>query len=734
MTLAAALYGFSIADIVAMALYFGAVLTIGLRAMRHVHNQEDFFLGGRRFGKVITTFANFGQATSSEHAVWMTTVVHHNGAAGIMFAIGGGLLAVPIYWFTSKWFRRLRTLTLADFFSQRYGSKRMAGLYSVVTVFYFMLLVGLALSALGKTVSAIAAKPAAELTATERVERAKAVELAKLESADLDDLSADQKARMKALRLAKPRKEFSYINPTVLVVCVALFVIVYSALGGLEAAAYSDMLQGIFIILLSVLLIPFAMMKVNAACGTSGLLGPFEAIQRKLPEAMLRIFGSGEVPEFTWYYLVSFAVMGALSSQAAANAMVAMGAARDEHSARVGCTYGIFLKRYCTVLWGFMALLTVVLYGTAVSNPDLVWGHATRDLLGPLGIGLVGLMVACMLSALMSTADTLMITSSGLLTHNLYKPLVKRRSERHYIWVGRAFSAVFLLGSMLVATAFDTLFGLVKFIVMFNAIVGASFLMGILWRRATRIGAWASMVVMLLYTLVLPVAIPWIPGVRTSEYLLKTTHPAPVRREYHASEMDVAERAENIRAWDKAAAKTPPETPRPVPLTPGQRFTKTHVLPQKSVFWREGVEVRDDGTAAGKGMLKVDLVLIDLLGWDLGRNPYALNETFTALLRILVPFGTLIVVSLLTRPDDRRRLDRFYAKMRTPVTGDKAHDEAELAAGYEQPDRLLHTRILPGSNWELARWDGRDYRGMFWIVVGIAGCVLLLWAIVTAGG
>ena len=729
MALPAAVYGFSIADIVAMGLYFGAVLYIGLRAMRHVHNQEDFFLGGRRFGKLITTFSNFGQATSSEHAVWMTTVVHNNGAAGIMFAIGGGLLAVPVYWFTSKWFRRLRTLTLADFFAQRYGSKRMAGLYSVVTVFYFMLLVGLALSALGKTVSAIAAKPVAELTATQQVERGQAVELEKLESADLDELSADQKTRMKELRALKPRKEFSYVNPTVLVVCVALFVIVYSALGGLEAAAYSDMLQGIFIILLSVMLIPFAMMKVNAACGTSGLLGPFQAIQRKLPEAMLRIFGSDRVPEFTWYYLVSFAVMGMLSSQAAANAMVAMGSAKDEHTARVGCTYGIFIKRYCTVLWGFMALLTVILYGKTVRNPDLVWGHATRDLLGPLGIGLVGLMVACMLSALMSTADTLMITSSGLLTHNLYKPLVPRRSERHYIWAGRTFSAVFLIGGMLVATAFDTLFGLVKFIVMFNSIVGASFLMGILWRRATRIGAWASMVVMLAYTLILPVAIPLIPGVRQNEYLLKTTHPAPVRREYHASEMDVAERAKQIRAWDNAAG------PRPDPLTLGQRFTKTHVLPQKSVFWRQGIEVADDATKTktGKGMLKVDLVLIDLLGWDLSGNPYALNETLTALLRILVPFGTLIVVSLLTRPDDQRRLERFYAKMRTPVTGDKPRDEGELADSYERPDRLEHTRILPGSNWEFARWDRRDAKGMFWIVVGIVGCVLLLWAVVNAG-
>ena len=46
---------------------------------------------------------------------------------------------------------------------------------------------------------------------------------------------------------------------------------------------------------------------------------------------------------------------------------------------------------------GLLALFTVVLYGGKISNPDYVWGHATRDLLGPVGFGLVGLMIACCL-------------------------------------------------------------------------------------------------------------------------------------------------------------------------------------------------------------------------------------------------------------------------------------------------------------------------------------------------
>ncbi len=44
MVLATSVFGFSVADIVAMSVYFGAVLYIGLRAMRHVHSQEDLCL------------------------------------------------------------------------------------------------------------------------------------------------------------------------------------------------------------------------------------------------------------------------------------------------------------------------------------------------------------------------------------------------------------------------------------------------------------------------------------------------------------------------------------------------------------------------------------------------------------------------------------------------------------------------------------------------------------------
>jgi len=346
-------WGFHLLDLAVMGGFVLALVYIGMRASKHIKNQEDFFLAGRRFGKLVTTFTNFGQATSSEHATWMVAGVMKNGAPGIMFAIGQGLLLMPIYWFTNRWWRRIRTLTLADFFIERYGSKRMAATFAVISVVYLSLLVGLGLNALSKTVCAVASKPTTALTKMEQAEYDRAVELERLESADLVRLGAAEQARMEELREESPRRTFSYINRSWLLAVIVVVVIVYSCAGGLEAAALTDVIQGMGIILLSLLMIPFAMSKASAVAGTSGLLGAFEAVQQTVPSHFTKIFGSPGIQQFTWYFLLSFAVMGIVNGLAQSNALAAMGASKSDHCAQVGGVTGNFIKRYCTVAWWF---------------------------------------------------------------------------------------------------------------------------------------------------------------------------------------------------------------------------------------------------------------------------------------------------------------------------------------------------------------------------------------------
>ena len=728
------LWGFHITDLAVMLGFVLALIYIGMRASKHIHNQEDFFLAGRRFGKLVTTFTNFGQATSSEHATWMVAGVMKNGAAGIVFAIGNGLMLMPIYWFTNRWWRRIRTLTLADFFVERYGSKRMAATFAVISVMYLSLLVGLGLNALSKTVCAMASKPATALTQVEQAEYDRALELERLEGADLISLGAAEQSRMEELRAEAPRRTFSYINRGWLLAVIVVVVIVYSCAGGLEAAALTDVIQGMGIILLSLLMIPFAMAKASSVAGTSGVLGAFEAIQQTIPSHFTKLFGSPGIQQFTWYFLLSFAVMGIVNGLAQSNALAAMGASKSDHCAQIGGVTGNFIKRYCTVAWGFVALLALVLYGNTMTNPDLIWGHMVKDLLGPLGLGLVGLMVVCMLGALMSTADTLMLTSSAMLTHNLYEPLAPGRSEHHYIWAGRVCNVLFLLLSLGVAFYFSGLISMVKFILGFNAIIGAAFLMGMLWRRATKAAAWTCIGVVLVYTLILPMALPLIPAVRYAEALQVKTRPEPIQVESVAGRLDVEARARQIAAWDSADQLGKATGDRPESLQAGQKYQRIFKPEQKAVFWKDGIAKDEAGRAYGKSMLYVELVALHKLGWDLSRNPYALNESMRAILRILIPFGAMILVSLLTRPVDKRMLDRFFAKMHTPVTGDKEHDERELALNLENPERTLAARAFPNSNWEFSRWTAYDVKAQAWILVGVAGCIGLIWLIVNLGG
>ena len=99
------MFGLTIADIVVILMYFGVVLIIGMRAMKNVKTQEDYFLGGRRFGKVVQIFAAFGQGTSADSAVGTTTTTYQNGASGIWSALLF-LWGTPIFWLTSPWYRR----------------------------------------------------------------------------------------------------------------------------------------------------------------------------------------------------------------------------------------------------------------------------------------------------------------------------------------------------------------------------------------------------------------------------------------------------------------------------------------------------------------------------------------------------------------------------------------------------------------------------------------------------
>ncbi len=726
------MFGFPLIDIITIIVYFGVVLAIGVWASRRIKNEEDYFLGGRRFGKFVQTFAAFGQATSSDSAVGATVMVSRNGIAGITQSLVS-CFSLPIFWITCVWYRRLRTLTLGDFFTERYNSKWMAPFYSVMCTLLFMLVTGISFVAMTRTVSAIAVRPVEKLSVIERAEYEQALELQRLEAMDARLLTPELRSRLETLRMTKPNLSFSYLNENVVLWIVAMVVIAYAVMGGLEAAFLTDTIQGVCIIVLSLILIPFAFMKVNQTFDGSGIMGVIEVARSQLPQSAFEVWGSPAMQDFTWYFIIAAFVMSNINVAVQPNQLVCSGSAKDEYTARVGFCAGIYMKRWATLAWAVTAILLVILYGSSVSNPDYIWGVACRELLGPLNMGLLGLMVACLMAALMSTADCLMLTVSSLLTNNMYSVIYPGKSQRHYVWVGRIFGFVFILGGIASVYFFDNIFYMIKMVWEFNIVLAASFWLGMKWRKANRIGAWASMLGTLILFGLAPALVPVVPGVSTNEYLLKSTFAKEAARSYVAREVDVEQRSEDIEIWDKLAAVNKAEGQRPQEIIEGQRFDKVYQIPKRSIFWTQDLGINAAGNVVGKGMLNFELILLDKLGFDLQSNPYALNETIRYIIRVLFPFIMLMAVSMLTKPESKESLDRFYAKMKTPAHDDRERDAAEVALSMQNPKRFDHKKMFPNSNWEFEKFDRLDMKGIIWYTFGAILIIAAIYAVSFAG-
>lgn len=725
------IFGMSPIDIIVIAVYFALVIWIGFWSSRRIKNQEDYLLGGRKFGKLIQTFASFGQATSADGPVGVATTTFRNGAAGIWSSLLM-VFSTPLFWITSPWQRRMRIVTMGDFYEERYNSKKMAATYAIVATVGMMGLVSLGYSAMSKTILAITPKTVTDYTVEEREEYNLAKELSVLEAKDSQTFTEQEKERLKELRTINPNSLFSYINESALIWIVCLVTLLYAVMGGLEAAFYTDMLQGIFIILLSIILIPFSWIRITETYGTAKGESALKILHEKLPESFFEIFGSPTVMDFTWYFIVAAALVAGITVVTQPNQLVTNAAAKDEQSARFGFVTGVFIKRFCTILWGVLGLSAVLLYTGKIQNSDLLWGYATHDLLGPVGFGLVGLMIASLMAALMSTATALMLTVSGLLLHNIYKPLITGKTENHYVWIGRIFGAAFLIGSVIIATQFTSIFEILKFIWEFFVIFAAAFWLGLKWRRANRLGAWTSILATLCIFYLFPLILPNVfISMKTDSFLLQQTESTQVERTYTAREVDVMQRDNEIAEWNKLTTLGEARGECPSKIQLREKFSKTFVLPSRTIFWSQQPTLNKDGILEAHGYIYPELALLQALGFDLHKQPYALNETIRMLIRLFFPFLILILVSLLTKPQNDKTTERFFLKMRTRVRG-MGHDvDAEdVQSAFNNPEKTKSFLLFPNTNWEIYKWNKQDTIGFLVSIVIVFVVIGTLFAVV----
>jgi len=304
-------------DITVLAGYFVAVIGIGLLARRRIKNLEDYYMGGRRFGKGLMIMFAFGAGTHADSAVALTAQTYKLGMAGIWYQ-WSQLFNTPFYWLLSPIFGRARCLTTADLYELRYGPS-LGILYAVWGVVINVGFLGVTLYGSARLVEALTS---------------------------------------------------GAIPSHWTVVGMTLAFLLYSLIGGLIATVWNEFLQGMLTIVMSVLLIPFVWSAVGGVNG----------IRTTLPhaDALFRLVAPGEIG-FYWIVVVTINQLLGFVSQP--HIMSNNAAGRTELDNRIGFCAGMTLKRLCSIGWALVGVLAIAYYNGNEIHPDHVFGALVRDLL-----------------------------------------------------------------------------------------------------------------------------------------------------------------------------------------------------------------------------------------------------------------------------------------------------------------------------------------------------------------
>ncbi len=454
---------FGIATISAFYALFFLIGAFGARNRGQKPVASELLLAGRRLplwlaiATLVSTWVGGGYINGTAEAVY-------DSARGLVWAqapwcyglsliIGGLVFAGTM--------RRLRYTTLLDLFDQRYGRRTAALLYlpALLGELFWMAAI---LAALGAAFSTILGLP-----------------------------------------------------PTTAIVVSALIAVVYTMVGGLWSVAYTDALQFLCIAGGTCLALPFAL---SHAGGWDTALTFYREHYGEAANVLpsLSAFRGPQPWAWQWADIGLLLVLGGIPWQVYFQRVFACRSDRAARRLSVIAGVGCFLMAIPAGLLG-MAGAAADWSATAAGPPPdaaMVLPYVLRYLT-PVWVATVGLCAVA--AAVMSSVDSSILSASSMFAWNIYRPWKPGCSERELMIVMR--TMIVVVGGVGAALAISvnsvyTLWYLsadLVFVVLFPQLV-----MGLYYRRASRIGALAGAVVGLVLrfgggepTLGIPALIPY---------------------------------------------------------------------------------------------------------------------------------------------------------------------------------------------------------------------------------
>lgn len=290
---------------------------------------------------------------------------------------------------------------------------------------------------------------------------------------------------------AKLMNVFFGFDITTAVIVIAGITAVYTILGGLKAVMITNVVQVVILLAGAITLTYLGWQALGAEKGITTYAQLKDAVSPDISPTVLQSIRNpeGKLNDFSWLcVLIGYPILGIWYWCTDQTIVQNVLAAKTEKDGRDGAIFGGFLKILPVFVMVLPGVMAYALYRDAIgSDNDNTLMILMQKLLQP---GFLGLFVAGLLAALMSTVAAALNSTATLASSDILKRLKPDTPDKTLVWFGRISSIVVILLAMAWSTQgdkFSSIFEAInKIPMMFAPAITTIFLMGVFWKRGTK--------------------------------------------------------------------------------------------------------------------------------------------------------------------------------------------------------------------------------------------------------
>lgn len=440
--------------ITAIVIYLLGMLVVGFRYSKRTNNSEDFYLGGRKMGPLVTAMSAEASDMSSWLLMGLPGVAYLSGVADAAWtAIGLGIGTWLNWYFVSRRLRRysqnIGAITVPEFFSKRYHDKSntLNALAALVIIIFFIPYTASGFAACGKLFNSLFG-----------------------------------------------------VNYTVAMVVAALIIVGYTIMGGFGAVSTTDLIQSI---VMTIALVTVLTYGIYSAGGFGAVIDNAQSLSGYLSLTASHDPTTGSAIPYGTLSIASCLAWG-FGYFGMPHILLRFMAIEDEKK--------LVLSRRIASVWVFIAMTVAIIIGivglgmTNAGALEFLEGSSSETIIvriaglisthGIIAALTAGVILAGILAATMSTADSQMLAAASSVSQNIVQDFfhVKLKEKQSLLIARITIAAIAILGILLARDPNSSVFGIVSFAwAGFGGAFGAVMLCALFWKRSNKWGALAGM-------------------------------------------------------------------------------------------------------------------------------------------------------------------------------------------------------------------------------------------------